>query len=256
MLAVDIGNTNIRIAGFIGGAIRARRSLPTRGIDLNDLVRAFTDVKERVGAECAWIASVAPGINAYAAAAAERTGLRKRFIRPGTDFIIPHALEAPWNTGVDRLVAAYAAGVKHFPRAAGGKGYVVVQCGSAATVDWVDQDGIFRGGYILPGPTFWLLGLSVGAQLPNLADETADWSSVKAGDNTHDAIMNGMQLALPMTVASAALMVAGGEPAGGIVVTGGWGEAPLPYMQGKPVVDPDLVLHGIRMFSEVNEEEE
>lgn len=256
MLAVDIGNTFTRIVAFSGETIRKRKSFHTRDLDLNEIAAAFTEAATVSGADEAWIASVAPPVNALVDAAAERAGLRRRFIRPAVDFILPHALSTPQTTGVDRLLSAYAAGVRHFPRAGGGKGYVVVQCGSAATVDLVDGDGIFRGGYILPGPTFWLLGLSVGVQLPDLSSELPDWTAVTAGDNTRDAILHGMQVALPVAVASAAMLINTDSGAGGeglpVAVTGGWGEAAMPYMRSQNVFDPDLLLHGVRLFAARN----
>lgn len=259
MLAVDIGNTFTRIAAFRGDKISARQSFHTRDLDIDVLVPALALLGEQVGADKAWIASVSPGVNALMDSAAERAGLARHFIKPATDFIMPHALSTPQTTGVDRLLSAMAAGRRHLIRAEREKGYVVVQCGSAATVDLVDGNGLFRGGYILPGPTLWLLGVSAAAQLPDLSGEMPDWKAVWAGDNTRDAIMHGMQAALPMSVASAAMFISTKEdgvvseaPGLPVVVTGGWGEAVLAYIQGHHIYDRDLLLHGIRYFAELN----
>ena len=258
MLAVDIGNTFTRIVAFAGETIRTRKSLPTRELELGALQNAFAECAAEAEALSVWIASVNPGVNALVDSAAGRVGLERHFIKPGSDHIIAHALKTPATTGVDRLLSAMAAGVLHFPGAAASGGYVVIQCGSAATVDLVDGAGVFRGGYILPGPTMWLSGLSGGAQLPNLSNELPDWNEVFVGDNTHDALVNGMHLALPVAVASAALLIntpdglpVGKEPLPA-VVTGGWGAAALPYMRPRTVYEKDLLLHGIRLFAERN----
>lgn len=256
MLAVDIGNTFTRIVAFADGKIRSRKSFHTRDLELGALQNAFAESAAEAEALSVWIASVNPGVNALVDSAAGRVGLERRFIRPGTDCIMPHVLKTPATTGVDRLLSAMAAGALHFTDHAAENGYVVIQCGSAATVDLVDGAGVFRGGYILPGPTMWLAGLAGAAQLPNLSSELPDWDSVSVGDNTHDALVNGMHLALPVAVASAALLIntqeglpAGNEPPPA-VITGGWGEAALPYMRSPTVYDRDLLLHGIRLFAE------
>lgn len=59
------------------------------------------------------------------------------------------------RTGVDRLLAAWfsAQYLTRFPDREAGDfpGVIVVDAGSAVTVDWVDRQGVFRGGMIYPG---------------------------------------------------------------------------------------------------------
>lgn len=256
MLAVDIGNTFTRIAAFSGSSITARVSFNTLNLTIDDLTRALGELADAADETDLWVASVMPPADPLVDAAATRAGIAKRFIRPASDDIMPHALTTPWSTGVDRLLSAYAAGVLHFPDANGGRGYVVVQCGSAATVDLVDGKGVFRGGYIIPGPKFWLMGLSAGAQLPDLSSELPDWSAVSVGNNTQDAMLHGMQAALPEAVAATALRIVpggrgecDGEREIPVVVTGGWGEAAGKRLRAGYVHSPDLLLHGVRLFA-------
>jgi type III pantothenate kinase len=56
-------------------------------------------------------------------------------------------LERPDHVGVDRLLDAVAANSRRRP----GAPAVIVDAGSAVTVDYVDEDGAFRGGVIFPG---------------------------------------------------------------------------------------------------------
>lgn len=251
MLAIDIGNTFTRVASFAGERIVTRHSLCTGDLRLDDLLATFDEAAAAADLPKAWVASVAPRANALVDSAAQRAGLERRFINPGTDFILPHALATPETTGVDRLLSAMAAGVRHFPGC--GRGYVVLQCGSAATVDLVDREGVFRGGYILPGPSMWLRGVAGGAQLPDLSTELSDWRAVRAGDNTRDAIMHGMQAVLPAATALATRLIAVEDQVGAglsVAVTGGWGEAVTPHLQAEHVFDRDLLLHGIRYFAQ------
>jgi type III pantothenate kinase len=57
-------------------------------------------------------------------------------------------VERPDHVGVDRLLDAVAANSRRRP----GAPAVIVDAGSAVTVDYVDEAGAFRGGVIFPGP--------------------------------------------------------------------------------------------------------
>jgi pantothenate kinase, type III len=247
MLAVDIGNTTTRMAAFDGASVSAYFSWPTRQLESDAVLRALSSV-ETPGT--LWIASVAPYAEPALVDASERLGRKHRFIRSGKDDIIANRLATLSATGVDRLLSAMAAGILHEDEIAGG-GYSVIQCGSAATVDFVDGDGVFEGGFILPGPAMWLSGLAGAALLPDLSGAAPDWTGVGPGDNTRDAILHGMARALPYAVAETALRA--GVPGRPIFVTGGWGGVVAQTLGGGVRHIPDLLLHGIRLFAERNE---
>ncbi|MFN4259758.1 MAG: type III pantothenate kinase [Gemmataceae bacterium] len=57
-------------------------------------------------------------------------------------------LDKPDHVGIDRLLAAVAA-ARHGRRSR--LPAIIVDAGSAVTVDWVDEQGVFRGGAIFPG---------------------------------------------------------------------------------------------------------
>lgn len=257
MLAVDIGNTSTRVAAFKGDTITFLRAFPTGSLDLYEMEDAYRDAAKRTDEASIWIASVVPQVNAIAASAAERALLGRTFIKPGSDTIMPHNLTTIATTGVDRLLSSFAAGARHFADREKGTGYVVVQCGSCATVDYVDGKGVFQGGYIIPGPRYWLHGLTGAAQLPDFSVEIPDWKRMAPGDNTRDAILNGMHVCLPTAVASAATMVYMADRGPGrsetrlpVALTGGWADAVSPYIQSSFIYDKELVLHGIRLFAE------
>lgn len=247
MLAVDIGNTFTRLAAFRGEEIRGRYSFHTRDLDVAALMEAYAELAAVADGDGVYVASVAPDANATVDSAAERCGLARRFIRPGRDAIMRHDLATPETTGADRLLSALAAGARIFPGEEKRDGYVVIQCGTAATVDLVDGDGVFRGGYILPGPTLWLRALGQAAQLPDLSDEVADWRETAPGRSTREALLNGMHGALPAAVAASAAQLGDGLP---VAVTGGWGEAVMRHLRSRHEYDRDLVLHGLRIFAE------
>jgi len=84
------------------------------------------------------------------------------------------------TAGVDRLVTARAA----LPGPA-----VIVDAGTAVTVDVVDADGVFLGGFIAPGPATGLDGLVRAAPaLPSLAGTPVD---IAPGVETEGALSAG-----------------------------------------------------------------
>jgi type III pantothenate kinase len=100
------------------------------------------------------------------------------------------AVDAPQRVGVDRLLNAVAANVVREPR----QPVVIVDSGTATTVDLVDGDGVFRGGAILPG--FELAAKSLRAYtalLPLVTiEELAENPRSPLGTNTQDAICSGL----------------------------------------------------------------
>ena len=57
------------------------------------------------------------------------------------------SVDHPQRTGIDRLLNAVAAKSKLPP----GRGAVLIDAGSAVTVDWLDESHTFQGGCIFPG---------------------------------------------------------------------------------------------------------
>jgi pantothenate kinase type III len=94
------------------------------------------------------------------------------------------ALPRPDLTGPDRLLAAWAAIVLH------GRPVIVVDLGTATTVDAVDADGFFLGGAILPGFGLAAQALAEGtARLPRVELELPDEA---IGVDTAAALQSGI----------------------------------------------------------------
>ncbi len=256
MLVMDIGNTHTRLAKFQADAIVEKIILRTAILDQQSVLDALAALQQHSVEGKIWIASVAPDQNALVASAAERIALPYYFIASGPCTIMPDRLKTPETTGVDRLLAAMAAGERYFADRRGG--YLVMQCGSAVTVDWVDKDGFFRGGYILPGPGFWLASLSKAKQLPDLSTMGVDWHNDAPGASTRVSMLHGMTIGLPAAVFSALERLSretdlgydDDTPFPPLIVSGGWARAMQDRFPDTTVYDDDLVLHGIRIHAE------
>jgi len=153
----------------------------------------------------------------------------------------------PAGLGADRLAAASGAQLL-YPA----QNLVIVDSGTATTVDAVDAAGNYRGGYIVPGPGTWLSSLRNNtAQLPALEFDAA--AEHGPGLSTAACIVNGLQAAYPAMLGSLVSIlqtsVFGGAPAR-ILLTGGWSASltlPLPFE-----LNPDLVAIGARRMLSLN----
>jgi type III pantothenate kinase len=99
---------------------------------------------------------------------------------------ITNGYRNPAQLGCDRFAAAIAG-----HRLAPGVPVIVVNCGTATTIDAVTADGVFLGGMILPGLGLMASALARNtAQLPQIAQD----GKLPEGfaDNTDDAILSGI----------------------------------------------------------------
>lgn len=255
MLAVDIGNTTIKICRFApDGEILWRDTHPTAEISF-EFVRSFF---KSSGASRVVIASVVRPVNVFFEKGLVEAGAQSvRIVDPARDCIIENCLATPQTTGTDRLLSARAARALH-----PGQPVIVVQAGTALTVDAVSADGVFAGGYILPGPQMWLDSLSSAAQLPYFPPSDLDWSANAPGDSTRSAILNGAVTGLRGAALAAIqshlrLQNPNNPPVVcdapfapypvPVLVTGGWGQD-LASVIGA-TYSPDLVLRGLFDFS-------
>lgn len=132
-----------------------------------------------------------------------------------------------------------------------GTAFCVVDCGSAITLDVVDDEGVHRGGWIAPGLETARAGLL--ARAPGLARPSCDaQANLGPAMDTAPAIERGLllqQAGLVVLALRQARMLAGCESAS-LVLTGG--DASRLQLQSDPELaaarlQPDLVLRGLSM---------
>ena len=180
LLLVDIGNTRLKAASVGAAGLARRAAVPTATPEAWAAWAATVDGPTRVV-----VANVAGSrvADAFAALATAHWGLTPEFVRPDR---AAHGMRTvyrdPARLGVDRWLAALAAW-----RAQGGP-VVVIDMGTALTVDVVTATGCHLGGLIAPGLELMRTSLRHGtAQLDRAAvDAVAGFA-----DNTEDAIALG-----------------------------------------------------------------
>jgi type III pantothenate kinase len=237
LVAITLGNTSVAMATVAaGGALGDVRHEPLARLE--DLFAEFVPAPGERETPII-VASVNPPVLARLRAVAPSAPLVAR-----DDFPIPIAtdVQEPEKVGVDRLLAALAA-----YRWTDGA-CIVVDCGTAVTVDAVDSAGVFLGGAIFPGREMMARALAEGtARLPHVEAGAPPESVI--GKNTEEAILAGL---VHGTAGALEALIAGAMMEVGfhahIVVTGGDATVPKsPVLRRKSKVVPDLVLEGLVM---------
>jgi type III pantothenate kinase len=184
-----------------------------------------------------------------------RTSLDKlRFGTPTrviSHFDIPMVIdvESPEKTGVDRLLAAFSAQRHANERESTPQPVIVIQAGTAVTVDFVDASGVFRGGSIMPGLGLSLQLLAAGTDLlPWLGNHAVDVRPTLPGKNTEQAISAGVNAAL---VGGASHLVERYRSESlfkssvKVILSGGDGRLLLPHIEKPAEFLEHLVLRGL-----------
>lgn len=245
---VDIGNTRIKWAKLTReGAPGRMRAAVHAGWSAAHFAQALGGLRPGDAVVAVSVASKKTRL-AFAAAIRLKTGRPPRFIeterRQGE---LRNGYREPWRLGADRWLALCGARAL-LPRA---KALLVVDLGTAATIDLLTQDGRHHGGFILPGRE-----LMVGTLLRETGG-IARRASQRSGSNrsgfgrdTRAALEAGAQMALVASIRRARNMArerCGVLPT--IVITGGAAALVLGALPANTRHVTDLVLHGLALYA-------
>ena len=161
--------------------------------------------------------------------------------RTAADLGLRVVYDRPEQYGIDRALAALRAW-RLFQ-----KSCVVIDAGTAITVDAIDHDGTVRGGYIFPGADAMAHALASQTGLPMVSP---DMQCRDPGNSTRSCIAcgiaGGMAGAVDVLFAKASGTVGSGDR---VVITGGGGEKLLPLLSFQAEYRPNLVLEGLGLAS-------
>lgn len=152
ILAVDIGNTQTVLGLIEEGEVTGHWRISTDATLTADEIRIkiggllVADGRSWDDVDGVIVASVVPALTAAYIQLAERaTGTAPLVVGPGLKTGLPISYEDPREIGADRIVNAVAAVARH------GAPVIVVDFGTATTLDVVDASGAYAGGVIAPG---------------------------------------------------------------------------------------------------------
>jgi type III pantothenate kinase len=244
LLAVDIGNTNIKFGIFDGDVLLSRSSIPTETASSVETIRSAVGKGLDLPIEQAILCSVVPEADVVVAAyLRDVSGAEPLFVTNDLNFGLKTAYEPLHSLGTDRIVNCFAAAEKYGPPV------IVCSLGTASTFDAVDASRTFLGGVIAPGMKPMATGLHSGTanlpevdvQKPNAVLGNTTIASIESGIfYGHLSLVQGMIARIKNEVGDSIRVIA----------TGGSAKLTAENTSAIDIVDEDLLLDGLRILNE------
>ena len=244
-LLVDVGNSRVKWQLVEESQVRQRGALQHEGrkdpvswgeqlwstlVRPNQVVIANVTGRDVDQALDAWIT--------------QRWALKAQFVvSEQRNYGITNGYDVPHKLGVDRWVAMIGA------RTITQHGCVVIDCGTAVTLDALTATGEHLGGVILPGVRLMHAALFRNTQL--FEEEPGEITVF--GRSTRDCIWGGTVHTLAAAIDRMSDTMIGHElstESTRRLLTGGNAESLMPYLQHAYQHQPDLIFEGLRLISE------
>ena len=252
LLAIDIGNTNIAVGVFEDERLRAAWRLGTDVHKLEDeYASVFLNLLSLKGLafadiDCAIISSsVPPLVTVFEGLCQRYFEVSPMVVGPGTKTGVRISIDNPREVGADRVVNA-AAGHRLY-----GGPLIVIDFGTATTLDAVSEEGDYLGGAIAPG-----IGISAEA----LFEHAAKLPRVELvrpqnaiGRNSVSAMQSGIIFGYVGLIEG--IVVRMRKELGGtakVIATGGLADVICRETDIVDALEPDLTLVGLRLVHELN----
>ena len=237
-VVVDIGNSRIKWGRCAAGEIDAAASLPVDEAAWREQAGRWPAIDEWI------VGGVEPAVRDRFAAWLRSRDAKVVILDGYRRLPIEVDVDAPERVGLDRLFNAVAVAA----RMEQGRAALIVDAGSAVTVDLLDETHAFAGGVIFPGLRLMTAALHEHtAQLPRVeiaklpglpARNTAD--AIEAG--TLHAVLGGIERVLQFLFAEHTNAL--------VYLTGGDAAFLSPHLAMPHHVEPLLTLDGIRLAAE------
>ncbi len=241
LIAINIGNSRAQIGQFIEGELKQTRHFENRDLPvIVEMIVGWWPHVAKAGQAFIMVASVHDEI-ARKLHSALADQLAVEIYRVGEDVPVPvsRQLDPETITGVDRLLNAAAA----YDRIR--QACVIIDAGTAVTVDFVDGEGTFHGGAIAAGAAMQLRALHEHtAGLPELALQAPDNEAF--GRSTAQAMLKGVFHGIRGMVWRLVEQYAehyGAYPQ--VIATGGDADLLFKHDELIDSIVPDLTLRGI-----------
>ncbi|MFL6764381.1 MAG: type III pantothenate kinase [Sphingomicrobium sp.] len=251
ILAIDVGNTNLVFALVDGGEIKARWRIatdPRRTADqysvwLHQLLEL--EGLSRDAVEGVIIGTVVPRALHNLEVLSEKYFRKTPLIAGQGRAAWPLQLDVdePQNVGADRALNAIAAHAKH------PGDLLVIDFGTATTLDVVSPSGAYTGGIIAPGINLSLDALvSAAAKLPRIAIEAPDGNSV-IGRTTQSQMLIGIYWGYVAMLEGLVERIKSelGRPVT-VVASGGLATLFDKHTDVFDAIEPDLTIQGLSLL--------
>jgi type III pantothenate kinase len=247
IVGIDIGNTSVKLGFFEEKEPIFRLDAPSdESFGVEDYWRLVEEtLPPGTGIEGVVICSVVPSLTpVLTKLSTEKLGAQPIVLEWRTPMSLVNTCSPPDSVGSDRLANAFAAWKSYEMDA------IVVDIGTAITVDVVTREGKFLGGMIVPGIEMAADALhEKTALLPRVVTQSVQ--SV-LGKDTVSAIRSGLThgyAALISGVVEKVKKELGFSRGIRIILTGGYGEMFQSLLGDMEVtLEPDLTLKGLNLI--------
>lgn len=252
LLAIDVGNTNVKVGVFEGAELRASWRWATDASRLSDEYGAqlgwlleHAEISP-AGIERVVLSSVVPQLTTTLQHVARHyVRCEPLTVSSSIELGLQLRVDNPREVGADRIANAAAAGALHRLPA------VVVDFGTATNFDVVAADGAFIGSCFAPGLQSAVDGLLAKAARLQRFDLIAPPRVI--GTNTIMCLQSGTIFGYVGLVEGLIKRIASELGASPLVIgTGGQVEIVAAETDAIHVVDPNLTLQGLRILAERN----
>ena len=252
LLAIDIGNSNIVMGCIKDDEILFKARIATDrlrtsdqyGVEIKNMLEAYgvqiSDIDDCI------IASVVPPVfNSVRTGVMKIIGKQPMVVGPGLKTGLSIHVDVPSQVGSDRIVIAVAALAEYKAP------LILMDMGTATTIEVVEPENKYLGGVILPGVKVSLEALtSRAAQLPAIS---LDKPKQVIGKNTVDCMRSGMMYGTAATIDGLIERIE--EELGHsatLIATGGMAQFVTPLCKREIILEKDLLLKGLNIIYKKN----
>jgi type III pantothenate kinase len=247
-LLMDIGNTRLKWGVLDDGAIRRTGHISQEKVRRDGLTALTSKLPRRVDA--AFASNVAG--TSFATRISGVVGMHcncdMQFARSDREACgVTNSYRQPRRMGVDRWVAMIGAWDEIHAAC------LVVDAGTAVTIDALDGNGQHLGGQILPGVTLMSDALaSSTSDIPDTSRRSIRGASGMEifANNTGGAVAHGTLSAVTGAIERAARALRDSRQDPELILTGGDASRILKSLDGEPIHRPHLVLQGLAKLLE------
>lgn len=252
LLAIDIGNTNIVIGCIQNDEILFKARIATDrlrtsdqyGVEIKNMIEAY-GVNMKDIDDCIISSVVPPVFNSVRTGVMKIIGKQPMVVGPGLKTGLNIHVDVPSQVGSDRIVISVAALAEY------NAPLILMDLGTATTMDVVEPENRYMGGVIFPGVKVSLEALtSRAAQLPAIS---LDKPRHVIGKNTTDCMRSGMMYG---TAAMIDGLIDRIEEEQGhsftLIATGGMAQFITPLCKREMILEKDLLLKGLNIIYKKN----
>ncbi len=241
LLAIDVGNTQIKLAVFEQNTLVNKKIIPYSDWkkEVENTLIFFSEIKN--------IAVASVGNLQKEDFLGFKTGVEVFYITHESKFPFQNLYTTPNTLGIDRMVVA-AGAVLQFPN----QNRLIIDAGTCVTYDFVDANNNYIGGAISPGIRLRYESLhNYTAKLPLLKPERPDAVS---GNSTvqsiHSGVINGITFEIDGFISS----ILNKNDNFIIILTGGDSEFLAERLKNTIFANPNFLLESLNQTFQYNQQ--